>query len=105
MAMRRFQRLMAGGWRALAALAVGLFVVCGCASRDNLELSRLLDQLGGPPPEQAVQPRAGDAPEAPVSALPPLSPGMAQDIQTGSLTIQPDCLVQINIEDGFNLPY
>lgn len=89
-----------------------VFIACsglsGCASHGDRLLSQLMKELETEKaaPEQQV---ATDLPEPPDSGLPP-PPGAVSadtvrgtDAQVGVLTIQPDCLVQIKVDEDSTL--
>jgi len=101
-------------WRKRAGMRRCIYLVlmvvfcsgfCGCASRgDRLLLSQLIEELEtekAAPVEQA----ATDLPEAPDSGLPPPPGAVSADTvkgttaEVGALTIQPDCLVQIKVDE------
>ena len=91
-------------WSYLVAILVFCSGLCGCASRGDRLLSQLVAELKD---EQAVpeQQLAGDLPEQPDSGLPPPPGAVSADTvlgtaaQVGALTIQPDCLVQIKVDE------
>jgi len=82
----------------------------GCATRRELDLSKYLREVevndGANTQEMSAGP---DAPESPVSALPPPSIGGAgsdageEGVQGEGLTIQPDCVVLINVAEDPSL--
>ena len=96
----------------LIAIAVGIHcLVSGCATQRDLDLSRYLRDLEMGDEVAARETPAGpDAPESPVSALPPPSvggfgagPSVGEEIPGEALTIQPDCVVLINVSEDPSL--
>lgn len=92
----------------LALVSFSLILVSGCATRRDIDLSRYLRDMETvvPPVDATVSP-GPDAPEAPVSGLPPPSPGGSVDLGDvapgDALTIQPDCLLMINVAEDPSL--
>ena len=96
--------------RLLTVLLVFLCWVSGCTTQRDLDVSRYLRDFemsdaaaGG----SAVGP---DAPESPISALPPPSvggfggdAGNEEGLSGGALTIQPDCVLMVNVAEDPSL--
>lgn len=82
-------------------------MLCGCASRRTVDYARLMEQydIGGDRPRVARQDPAAtdtaDVPDAPAPGLPPLGAAGAGPFQAAKeeLRIQPDCLVQIRVQE------
>jgi len=101
-----------GTWR-LALCAAVLLLVCGCATQRELDASRFLTDPALQDLTKAEEHQAADAPVRPVSALPSLtSEGAAtsgevlsknETRSTVPITIQPDCLLQIRVEEDSSL--
>ena len=95
----------------LACLALVSLFITGCATKQDLELDRYLRAMEAANPgggAAAAIPAGPDAPEAPVSSLPPPSMGghapADGDITPGdALTIQPDCLLMVNVDEDPSL--
>jgi polysaccharide export outer membrane protein len=87
----------------LSAFA-GTIVFCGCASRRDVELSDLLRDLDLAEPTAGETARDPNGPDMPVSGLPPEpAVGSSVAILQGGITIQPDCLLQIRVEEDPSL--
>lgn len=79
-------------------VTAGALLVAGCASDRDLMLSRLLSELDTAPTHTADPEVAEDSPEAPVAALPPPA-AVGRGPAEGGLTIQPDSLVQVRVDE------
>lgn len=77
----------------------------GCASRGEVDLDELLSDIGAG--SGMSQRKTGvDSPDRPVSGLPDLGDGTGgSDGSSGSaeITIQPDCIVQVTVEEDKSL--
>ena len=78
-------------------------VSTGCASRGDIDLDALLKDLGAGD-EASSQPGGADAPDRPVTGLPDLGGGDAGIAASGTeITIQPDCVVQVTVQEDKSL--
>jgi len=84
-------------------LMIVAFVLCGCATRETVDVAKLLRELGENVPAETKY-TGPDAPEAPSSNLPVLPEGGASASLVGDdITIQPDCLVQVGVKEDRQL--
>lgn len=93
----------AGGTVAAVCSAVCLF--WGCATEQEIDVSSILKSIDKGAGKPAQKYEGPDAPDTPVSGMPPPTtlPGAHVERKAGEITIQPDCLVQINVEEDGNL--
>lgn len=85
----------------ITSFLCGVSFVCGCASRHDLVLARLLMDLERETPARTTGYAGPDSPEDPGSSLPPAPVG--DTAGKGTITIQPDSLLQISVEEDHNL--
>ena len=93
---------MRSKWLIIISFAV-LACMYGCRSSKPIGedvLARLLGEGSNNGNEDYVGP---DAPEQPVSGLPAPSPESRSSAKKGSITIQPDCLLQIKVKEDSSL--
>lgn len=85
-------------------LLLGALIAVGCASRGDVDLDALLKDLGV---EGTTSGSPGsDAPDRPVTGLPDLATGTAGVTGAGGsteITIQPDCVVQVTVQEDKSL--
>lgn len=87
-----------GNFLLIISLVGGMCFLSGCASRRELVLSRLLKGIES---QESVEYTGPDAPEVPALVLPP--PPAESQVGRGGITIQPDCIVQIRVEEDRGL--
>jgi protein involved in polysaccharide export with SLBB domain len=96
-----FKPLLMKGMRVTFAL-LGFAAILGCATERSTDYSRLL-----PPPAQPAAPASGDAPDAPVAPPPPSALAAADGglgaLDSGEITIQPECVLQVRVEEDPSL--
>jgi len=76
--------------------------VSGCATRERVDVTRLLREFGDEKPAESTKYTGPDAPEAPSSELPP-PPAGSTGARGEDLTIQQDCLVQVSVKEDKQL--
>ncbi len=96
--------------KVLSVLAVAALLAGGCSttpSRDEILSEILKDIRENPPGPSAEAPLSRDAPDMPVSSLPPLAVEGTGDAvaetKGGSLRIQPDSILQISVVEDPSL--
>lgn len=98
------QRILDAGRPCLAAL---FFLFSGCATtHDNVDVSKLLRDLGGDRPVEGGKYSGPDAPEPPSTGLPPLPSGASATAvanRVDEITIQTDCIVQVSVKEDRQL--
>jgi protein involved in polysaccharide export with SLBB domain len=103
----------------LMALLAATCIGAGCASRGNSDLTRLLEDMQNHKTASSVVVNGSHGPDSPSRRLPPppsqngvgrhasAAGGNGVSPKLGSITIQPDCLLQIKVEEdeGLNGSY
>lgn len=84
--MRVFFRVM---------IVVAVCLLSGCVSSRDRDMARLLESLKDTAPSEYIGP---DEPEPPVSVLPPMPATELRAMHT-DITIQPDCLLLITVQE------
>ena len=74
-------------------------LLCSCVSERVSVGAKPAKESQPVQPKLAVEPVSGDAPELPVAPPPALSANNQADLDIGEITIQPDCLLRIHIEE------
>ncbi|OGV71058.1 MAG: hypothetical protein A2283_01955 [Lentisphaerae bacterium RIFOXYA12_FULL_48_11] len=88
----------------LVGLTILLFLLAGCATKKDVDVSRLLMDLEQGKSLDGARYTGPDAPEAPSTSLPPPPAGAsAGAAKSEDITIQPDCLVQVSVKEDRQL--
>lgn len=88
----------------VAGLTVLLLLLVGCATKKDIDVSRLLMDLEQGKSLDGTRNLGPDAPEAPSTSLPP-PPGVAVagTVKSEDITIQQDCIVQVSVKEDRQL--
>ena len=90
----------------MVGLAILLFSLAGsgCATKHDVDVSRLLLDLEQGKALDGAKFNGPDAPEAPSTSLPPPpAGGQEKTAKSEDITIQPDCLVQVSVKEDRQL--
>jgi protein involved in polysaccharide export with SLBB domain len=91
-------------WLPAALTLLVALMMGGCASHREVDLSRLLRDLEKGTGTNAPAYSGPDKPESPMAPPPSALPeGTGPEGQTGAISIQPDCLLKISVEEDPSL--
>ncbi|MDD4871223.1 MAG: SLBB domain-containing protein [Kiritimatiellae bacterium] len=87
----------------LAVMAVVFCFLVGCATHEDIDLSKLLKDLDDEKSIDTGKYTGPDAPEPPSSGLPPPPSDATGTVYGDRITIQQDCLVQVSVKEDRQL--